>query len=280
MANTKLILVEGLPGSGKSTTAQLTNDILSEMNINTQLFLEGNKDHPADYDAISYFTKEEFNHILDQFNDFKELLIKHTEEQANGYFLSSYRIRKGLGDLLLPEPLEKKLWDKDVYELPLDKHIELITEKWKSFCEKAVNSEDTYIFECCFIQNPVTIGMVKYGASDEIVMSFVNRLASIIEPLNPILIYVEQKDIQKSFKKAIQERSKEWFTSFLDYYNNQVYGKFHGVNGLEGTLTVLESRRQLESKIFDIIKMKKFKVDNSEFDFDSHKKNILHKLKL
>ncbi|HDR7624480.1 TPA: hypothetical protein QCX73_005385 [Bacillus mycoides] len=40
--NTKLIIVEGLPGFGKSTTTNLLYDILIEKNIDVELFLEGN----------------------------------------------------------------------------------------------------------------------------------------------------------------------------------------------------------------------------------------------
>ena len=35
--NTKLILIEGLPGNGKSTTAKSVYDILIERNIDAQL---------------------------------------------------------------------------------------------------------------------------------------------------------------------------------------------------------------------------------------------------
>lgn len=51
----KLVLIEGLPGFGKTTTAQLVHDILIDVNINTQLILEGNLDHPADYDGVACF---------------------------------------------------------------------------------------------------------------------------------------------------------------------------------------------------------------------------------
>lgn len=280
MANTQLILVEGLPGAGKSTTAKLTNDILKENNISTQLFLEGNLDHPADYDTVSYFSAEEFTGLIEQYADYRNLLMKYTEANNEGYILPRYKLRKELGELALPEALQKQLWEHDIYELPLEKNMELITEKWQRFCDQAMNGEDTYIFECCFIQNPVTIGMVKYGASDELVTGYVNRLTEIIEPLNPILLYVEQKDLRKSFEKAVQERPKEWSTGFIDYYNNQGYGKKHGAEGIEGTLAVLEARSQLESQIFDSLNMKKFKVDNSTFNFNEHKKRLIEKLKM
>ncbi len=39
--NTKLILVEGLPGFGKSTAAALIQEILKERHIPTELYLEG-----------------------------------------------------------------------------------------------------------------------------------------------------------------------------------------------------------------------------------------------
>jgi adenylate kinase family enzyme len=279
LVNTKLILVEGLPGSGKSTTAQLINDILKENKEDPQLFLEGNVEHPADYEACSYFSKEEFADLLEQYSDLRPILIRHAVEQTEGFILSWYMLRQEVGESSFPETLQKKLWEHDIYELPLEKNIELITKNWKKFCDTARKNDQTYIFECCFIQNPVTIGTVKYGASDEAVMEYVNRLAKIIEPLNPILIYIDQKDLRRSFTKAVQERSKEWSEGFMDYYTNQGYGKKHGAEGMEGVLSVLEARNQLESKIFEALNMEKFKIDNSEFNRDHHKARLIEKLK-
>jgi adenylate kinase family enzyme len=280
MENKKLIIIEGLPGSGKSTTAELTRDILQENQISTQLFLEGNLDHPADYQTVSYFSAEEFASLIEQYVNYRNLLIKHAEAKNAGFIIPRFKLRQDLGEVKLPEALQKQLWKHDIYELPMEKHIELITAKWQKFCEQAMKGEDTYIFECCFIQNPVTIGMIKYGASDELVIEYVSRLADIIQPLNPTLIYVEQNDLRKSFEKAVQERPKEWSTGFIDYYNNQGYGKEHGAEGQEGTLAVLEARSVLESKIFDALNIQKFKVDNSAFDFNGHKQRIIEKLKL
>lgn len=74
--NTKLIIVEGLPGFGKSTTAKLINEILSQNKSEVELFLEGNLNHPADYDGVSCFNKFEFDRLLYNSGDFKEVLLK------------------------------------------------------------------------------------------------------------------------------------------------------------------------------------------------------------
>lgn len=61
---TKLILVEGLPGSGKSTTAGMIYKILKKQKVTAELFMEGNLDHPADYEGVAYFTENEFEDLL------------------------------------------------------------------------------------------------------------------------------------------------------------------------------------------------------------------------
>lgn len=274
MINTKLILVEGLPGSGKSTTATITNDILKEFNIDTKLYLEGNAEHPADYEGGSFFTKTEFAELLEQFSEVDHILLKHTVERCNGFVLSQYPLKQELKDITIPDTFWDKIWSHDIYELPLEYNIKLITDKWKRFVEQAMTGNQTYIFECCFIQNPVTIGMIKYGASQEVVMNYVKQLAAIIEPLNPVLLYVDQQDLSRSFKKAVQDRPKEWSTGFMDYYNNQGYGKLHVAQGIEGTIAVLEARKQLESSIYQALDIEKVKIDNSQFDFDFHKNQI------
>ncbi|SDN40006.1 hypothetical protein [Bacillus sp. OK048] len=269
-----------MPGSGKTTTAKLINDILEELKIKTKLFLEGDFDHPADYESSSFFTKIEFAELLEQYAFLKSTLLKHAIECCDGYVLSRYKLKQDLGETTVPESFWNTIWAHDIYELPLEKNIELITEKWQRFAGNAKTSELTYIFECCFIQNPVTIGMIKNGASQDVVMSYVKKLADSIESLNPILIYVDQQDLSQSFTKAVQERPKEWSNGFMNYYNDQGYGKMHGAKGMDGTIAVLKARNQLESTIYDELDMVKFKIDNSYFDLNLHKNRLMAQFKI
>ncbi|OLS38482.1 hypothetical protein [Bacillus sp. MRMR6] len=275
MVKTKLIMVEGLPGSGKSTSAQLINDILKDNNINSKLYLEGNVDHPADYELASFFTKDEFTKLLRKHSRIQDQLLKHAEVLPEGYVLYRPTLTEEIGEAEMTESLQTKLWEHDIYELPLEINMHLITEKWKKFCKRVMPSDDTYIFESCFIQNPVTVGMIKYGASEELVLKYVERLAAAIKPLNPILVYVNQQDLSQSFKKAVKERPEEWSKGFMEYYNRQGYGKKQGAFGVEGTISVLKARQQLESNIYESLKISKFKLDNTEFNLALHKARLV-----
>lgn len=270
----KLVLIEGLPGFGKTTTAQLVHEILMEMNIKSQLFLEGNPEHPADYDGVAYFKKNEFDELLSTHEKFRDLLSKRMIKQGNNYFLEYRKIKNEYGSSF-PDELQHAVLRNDVYELSLDQNRKLITERWKKFTESALNGSDTFVFDCCFIQNPVTMGMIKYGAKKEDVISYVVELATIVERLNPLLIYVEQNDLEHSFRKAVKERPKEWSEGFIEYYTNQGFGKKQGYDGLEGTLQVLKARKELEEEIFNDINIAKKKVDNSSYDLNDYKQVLV-----
>ena len=95
-----------------------------------------------------------------------------------------------------------------------------------------------------------------------------------------MLLYVEQDNLEFSFRKAIKERTPEWSTFFVDYYTNQGYGKAHNHSGVEGTIKVLEARRNLELEIFDMLKMKKEKINNTKYKIDSYRSMLKDKLSL
>jgi hypothetical protein len=99
-------------------------------------------------------------------------------------------------------------------------------------------------------------------------------LAAIVEPLNPLLIYVEQNDLEHSFRKAVKERPLEWSEGFIDYYTNQGYGKINGYQGLEGTIKVLQARRELEEEIIKGLSIGKLKVDNSSYNRTEYKQTL------
>ncbi|MGM2686624.1 hypothetical protein [Bacillus cereus group sp. BceL004] len=275
--NTKLIIVEGLPGFGKSTTAQLINDILSQNKIEVELFLEGNLNHPADYDGVSCFNKFEFDRLLSNSGDFKEVLLKRVLKKGSNYLLPYRKIKNEFGDQFSDE-LFNNISRNDIYELSFDKNVELIAGKWQNFAEIALEDDKVYIFECCFIQNPLTIGMIKYGEQKEKIINYVMKVAKIIENLNPMLFYVEQDNLEFSFRKALKERNPEWSTGIVDYYTNQGYGKEHNHSGVEGAIKVLEARRNLELEIFDMLKMKKEKINNTKYGIDSYRSMLKDKL--
>jgi len=275
--NTKLIIVEGLPGFGKSTTAKLINEILSQNKIEVELFLEGNLNHPADYDSVSCFNKFEFDRLLFNSGDFKEVLLKRVLKKGSNYLLPYRKIKNEFGDQFSDE-LFNDISRNDIYELPFDKNVELIADKWQDFAEIALEDDKVYIFECCFIQNPLTIGMIKYGEQKEKIINYVMKVAKIIENLNPMLFYVEQDDLEFSFRKALKERNPEWSTGIVDYYTNQGYGKEHNHSGVEGAIKVLEARRNLELEIFDMLKMKKEKINNTKYEIDSYRSMLKDKL--
>lgn len=276
---TKLILVEGLPGSGKSTTAQLILEILTEMNIEAQLFKEGNLDHPADYDGVAYFTQSEFEGLLSSAEQFRDLLNARVSIQGNDYFLPYRKIENELG-LKFPDALSSTISKNDIYELPLNHNMELVADKWRKFTKSALNNQKVYIFECCFMQNPVTASMIKDGSPKEKVINYVINLANIITCLNPLLIYIEQNNLEFSFTKAVKERPKEWSDGFINYYTNQGYGKEHGYTGLDGTIQVLKARAELEHEILDMLEIKKVSINNSSYDFNTCRSELTHIINL
>lgn len=270
----KLIIVEGLPGSGKSTAAQMVYDILKIKGVNAELFSEGNYNHPADYDGVAYFDEEDFRILEESHKEKKDLLDKIKIKYYNGYLILFIKAVKEQKLLSYNDELFERIAKNDIYELPIELHKELILKRWREFTSTALVEDKIYIFECCFIQNPVTVTMIKGNLSKGGSIDYVNSLENIIKPLEPVLIYVEQKSIKDSFNKAAAERPKDWFEFFKDYYINQGYGLANNLKDFEGVVRILEARKKLEDEIYDSLKIKKYKIDNTEFDAEILKERV------
>ena len=270
---TRLIMVEGLPGSGKTTTAQLVHEIFNEMNYKNELILEGNLDHPADYDGVAYFEEKEIEILLSNFNKYKDILKANWQMNGEGYFIHYGKMLKEK-NINLPKQLLEMVLKKDVYELPFELNQKLITEKWKTFNQFAMKSDSAYIFECNFIQNPVTIGMVKYNFPQQEINSYVLALEKTVKNISPLLIYINQENHNGSFVKAVKERPKDWSEGFIQYYTEQGYGKEHNLHGLEGTIEVLKARKELELDIYNTLTINKVMIDNSDNNLQETKEQL------
>ncbi|MFA9397970.1 MAG: hypothetical protein ACERKV_06880 [Clostridiaceae bacterium] len=227
----------------------------------------GNYNHTADYDGVAYFNNEDFNRMKQIHFKNRDFLDKIKVSKCNGYLIP---FRKAIEEqqISFEDELFHDIVKNDIYELPIEIHTKLILDKWNDFVNNYIEEDKVIIFECCLIQNPVTVSMVKNNSPKDDTMSYINSLAKTIVPLDPIIIYVEQEDIKASFNKVVCERPKEWFEGFKDYYTKQGYGLSNNLKDLDGVIQVLEARNRLEHDVYDSLHLFKYKIDNSAFNLD------------
>ena len=258
--NKRLFLTEGLPGSGKTTTAEALTRLLQKQQPDTRLYIEGDLNHPADYESVAYLTMDEWTDFRSKY---ASLDVLRFTEVFNDYVLVSYRQWQSEKDI--PKAELAFLQARDIYELPFELHQSLIFKKWEAFVAQALMTDTTYVFECCFLQNPLTMGLIKYDLPEATLRAYIERIATIIAPLQPVLVYVDQTDVEKSFRKALNERPTEWTDGFVSYYTNQAYGVNHSLSGVEGTIAILQARQALERQLLKTLPFRVEVFGNEEF---------------
>lgn len=88
--NTKLIIFEGIPGSGKTTTSQLLHKCFLENGIDSNIFIEG-CEHPIDLPFYAYLSLSEYDAIILKYHEQAEWLQRNSIVEDD-YVLSPYKI--------------------------------------------------------------------------------------------------------------------------------------------------------------------------------------------
>lgn len=244
IAKTKLILVEGLPGSGKTTTAVFIADWLQQRGWDTAVFREGNLDHPADFESVACLDGREYAGLLAQFPADAAFLQSQVIQEGDDYFFCYRALQQSYPEVA--ETLIAALARYEIYELPVPKYQRLLRQRWQRFAEAAVTGETVFIFECCFLQNPLTMLL---GCHDEPVSaaeSFILELAGTVQGLRPCLIYLHPGDVRTTLTQIARERPSAWLDFVIAYHTQQGHGKAVGWQGFDGLVQFYEMRLAIE----------------------------------
>ena len=270
---TNLIIVEGIPGSGKSTTAHFIKEYLESEGITAKLFQEGDSRHPADYESTACLDEGQFNDIRERFSEHRKTIQEVAEKKGHQYFIP-YRQLANVDAGLVDE-----LASYDVYELDLDTFEDVSYHYWKEFVEQTEFEDEVYIFECCFLQNQFTKYIAMHNAEPKRLADQLKKISELIAPLNPLVIYLYQEDVDRSFHHVYKERSQEWRKFFTDYHVKQGYGKANGLEGYQGLVEFLEMRRDLEMGILEDLSVKHMLIENGEKDWDAYYEKMKEAMK-
>jgi len=271
--NNRLILVEGIPGVGKTTIAKHIKNHLDEKNIKSKLYLEGNLEHPADYESVACLDEKVFNDLINKYDINEEIISEYITRENTDYFINYGMILKNKiyndNKLFL-----KALMSNDVYSLPIQKFIRVTKDKWKRFVKASENESCVYILECCFMQNPLTTMLAYHNQSEDVIKNHINNLSRIIDPLNPLIIFLEPKDIKETLDYIKINRSKEWYNFVEDYITNQAYGKENELKGYDGVITFYSHLKKIALESYALLNCGKIKLVSSKINWNKNDKKI------
>ena len=249
----KLILVEGIAGSGKSTTAGKLKQTLSAQGTEVRLFQEGDL-HPCDLAWHACVPLAVYEDLLDTFSEHKHALGLYTSLEQDTAYVAYTKL-----ELSPNHPLFTELNRYEPYQgrVPLGTFRELHLSRWHTFAERVKEDEAVYIFECAYLQNHVSELMLTYEASPEAIAAHMQALAETVRSLEPCLIYLSPTGIAWVIDHAAETRKsehpewKDWFDQVIDYVKNSNYGKTNGVTGRAGVLEFFRRRHLLELDILE-----------------------------
>lgn len=250
----RLYIVEGLPCSGKSTVSSFIAEELQKNN--TVCFVdEGTGNHPADYEFHCFLCEED---IL-SFNEKEQDEIRSASEKICGGYTAPLSCFCG--------ELFNKLLKFKIYDfLPWEKEYPVMLEKWHTFAD-STDDNTIYVFNCVFLQNPMCETMMRFGFSLSQSFDYIKKLAEVVKPLKPIIIYLKNDDIKASVEQASKERNG-WLESVIDYHVNGTYGKNINADGFDGYIACLEERQKRELEILSQLDIERLVIENPQKNWD------------
>lgn len=258
----QLFCIEGLPASGKSTTAGFVEEILRGQGKKVIVVDEGTNRHPADYEFHCFLTGE-------------ELKCFSAEERA---LMAMKGQMEGEGLIIplegLPEPLFQRLLPHKIYDgLPWDIEKEVMLNGWQHFAENR-EQDAVYVFNCCLLQNPMCETMMRFalpcGESEAYIGGILNR----IRELQPVVIYLSQSRIGDRIRWVARERGEEWLRFVISYHTEGGYGRKHGLQGFDGYIACLTERQRRELSILKELPVKYLVVNDPADDWSRTKEII------
>ncbi len=248
----RLIIVEGLPCSGKSTTSKYIADA-----IGARFYDEGSGNHPADYEFHAFIKKSE----LCSFSPEDQILIiKNTVSKDDGYIVPLN---------LFSGELFNKLLRFKIYDfLPWENEKPVMLDKWTEFVYGA-EKDKQYVFNCVLLQNPMCETMVRFGFDIQISSEYITSICNIIRPMNPFIVYLHSENIRNAIEKAVSERGMNWLNSVINYHCNGAYGKAEHLTGFDGYIKALEERQRREIEILHSLNVKNMIIHNPSENWES-----------
>jgi len=264
---TKLYLIEGIPGSGKTTIAQKIAERNRSCGRFVNLYVEGSA-HPADLGWNACIPAKQYDNVLVKYSALRSQIEQNTHIESGCAIIAYTLIKTDNKDFY------KEMEAFEVYDGRASDELffRLHYDRWRMFGEVAAQGEALTIFECAFLQNHVNELLFWRDVNESEVIAHCDRLIDSVKQLSPVLFYLSQPDVRETIDRVANERvspdGDKWIDRVISYCENSPFGKRHGIKGLDGVIEFFAIRKQLEMKILEQLSIPYRVIENADYGWD------------
>jgi hypothetical protein len=246
----KIIFIEGLPGSGKTTFAKKIHQAYQNHDRKVHLYKEGDH-HPIDLAWIAILNQQQYEDLLNQFPSLKDQIESKVVKEANLYYLAYTKIKIDAST----KEFHKVCESYEIYQKnDLSEFLNIHLKRYKTFINQHKAEDDIYIFECILIQNHINELLLKHGYKSEQIYQYFLALMEPIKEVDYEILYIQQLDVEKTLTRITDERRtpnkdlyKDWIDLVIAYISNTPYGSEY--KDFSGCLTYFKIRLNEELKL-------------------------------
>lgn len=271
MRNTKLIMLEGLPGTGKSTNAHFLRTQLERNGRTVQWVHEVARPHPVLFFQEASLSYAEFDAFLKTYPAAAEVLRKTAMRRDKTVGFDLLEIEWKYKDRMGAEVLQA-LRQYDVWKLPVAKYREAALDKWTDFARKA-EKETVYILDAGIFQFHIFTFLLQ-NIEYEKLEQFIRELMGIIKPLHPDLIYFYRENPAESVAFLEQSRG----TQYLEYLWERDKAEAYYADkpaGAAGVRLFLQAYADAAARLFRFIDCRKLSLEISKQDWRAYEQEML-----
>ena len=221
----RLILLEGLPGTGKTTNSYRLFEQLVRNGWDVRWLHEVSQPHPTLFFTESCLTKDEYRLFTEKYPEAAEMLDSIAEVRATTVgidHLTAARRMPGQESAAWYQ----ELLQYDGMDLPLDRYEPAALEKWEAFVNAALGNDTIHILDSSIFQYQIFTYLLN-GAEYPRLSGFVHRIMDMLRPLRPALIYLYREKAEDSIafmekQRGIRDLASTWARDKgRPYYRNK-----------------------------------------------------------
>ena len=246
----KVLFVEGVPGSGKTTFSKRLELYFLNQGKHVFKYNEGDL-NPLDYAWCSKMNEKTFHEMLEKYSNLKDQILENTIKYEHNYVTQYTKVK-------IDQTSKDFYQDFEPYEVYQSKDLQTIKQshiqKWKDFSHQ--NDDAIYIFECVFFQNHLNELMLKFDVEYDDIVAYFTDLLEAIFPLQPTIIYLEPVNIRNQIDDVSNQRKtndpslyKDWIDLVIEYLQKTNYAKEKNYLGYDGFIRYLSDRINIEKKL-------------------------------